>query len=144
MLTIQEMQFVTSSRIDFAHPRAQGQFQAMQDELDTIWRNDRSNTRFVVFEVYRNPFRQRYLKAYAKTSKADAFESAHQYGLAADFVPKIEIAPGKWSYNWDDDHDYDLLKKVARKHGCDVPISWDKCHVEHPMWTELRQALSSQ
>lgn len=100
-----------------------------------------TKTLFKLFETYRDPMRQ--LEALAKrTSKAGIFESAHQLGLAADFVPYIDgneaIALGEKigervnpGWNWNSSHDWDHLTNTAKRFGL-VTISWDRPHVQHP------------
>ena len=67
-------------------------------------------------------------------TRADAWQSAHQYGLAADFVRKID---GQWSW----DGDFSVVKSVAEKYGCVVPMSWDPGHVESLDWRDLKKHL---
>lgn len=109
----------------------------------------RTKTRFEIFETYRDPVRQASLLGKG-TSKAGPFQSAHQFGLACDIVPHLDnreanelasrigeaVFPG-WS--WHSSHDYSFLAKAAEEHGLTVPISWDRCHVEHPKWREFRK-----
>ena len=91
---------------------------------------------FEPFETYRTPMRQNTLLA-GRSSFASAYRSAHQFGLAVDFVPVVN---GKWT--WDVEvHWWNKLKGLARKHGLDCPITWDKCHVEHPVFDQVRRAM---
>ena len=76
----------------------------------------RTKTRFEVFETFRDPIRQADLLKKG-ASKAGPFQSAHQFGLAVDFVPYLtseealalgtrigeRVLPG-WS--WHSSHDY--------------------------------------
>ena len=48
----------------------------------------RTKTRFEIFETFRTPMRQRDLFKKG-ASEAGPFQSAHQFGLAVDFVPHI-------------------------------------------------------
>lgn len=111
----------------------------------------RTKTRFEVFETYRDPIRQRDMFAKG-VSKAGPFQSAHQFGLAVDFVPFVspdEAArlskltgerhfPG---WNWHSSHDYSFLAASAKLFKLAVPITWDLCHVEHPNWQKLRESF---
>ena len=111
----------------------------------------RTKTRFEIFESYRTPMRQRDLLKKG-VSKAGAFQSAHQFGLAMDFVPHLSpeeatrlseltgerVFPG---WNWHSSHDYGFLAKSATSFKLSVPITWDPCHVEHPNWPQLRAAF---
>ena len=111
----------------------------------------RTKTRFEIFETYRTPMRQRDLIKKG-VSKAGPFQSAHQFGLAADFVPHLSpeeahrlsdltgerVFPG---WNWHSSHDYRFLATSAQLFKLTVPIAWDPCHVEHPNFTKLREAF---
>lgn len=92
---------------------------------------------FLPFEAYRPPERQDFLFFEEKTTKARKWTSAHQYGLAVDFVPYIN---GQWIWDVPDDY-WTYLERCARAHGLAIPIVWDKGHVEHPAWIEVRAAL---
>ena len=89
---------------------------------------------FLPFEGYRAPERQIQLQA-EKRSWVGPWKSAHQWGLAVDFVPKIN---GKWS--WDAPEEaWSLLKVRAIRCGLSVPIEKDKVHVEaRDLWFKLR------
>lgn len=93
------------------------------------------------FEGYRSPMRQNYLFSLGtKITKARAWQSAHQYGLAVDFAGlRIEndlIVPNSWS--WDVNESlWPKLKREAALSGLDIPIQWDRGHVIHPVVTKL-------
>ena len=89
---------------------------------------------FHLFMTHRSPQRQHELFMQGGVTRADAWQSAHQCGLAADFARQID---GKWSW----DGDFSIVKSVAEKYGCLVPMSWDAGHVESPDWRELRKHL---
>lgn len=102
-----------------------------------------SRYRFEPFEGFRNPARQNYLFAVSKTTKARPWQSAHQYGLAVDFACRRIVkdhAPGEGWY-WLDDAPWGQLKSLARGEGLDIPIAWDKGHVEHPIWNKIKAYL---
>ena len=61
---------------------------------------------FELFTTHRTPDKQHDLFMRGGVTRADAWQSAHQYGLAADFVRKID---GQWSW----DGDFSLVKSVA-------------------------------
>lgn len=106
-----------------------------------------TKTNFKLFESYRHPIRQNDLLAKG-TSKARQFTSAHQLGLAGDWVPYLStveaealserigerVFPG---WNWHSSHDWLFLRKCAQQVGLDVPMNWDRAHVEHPDWPKL-------
>jgi len=89
---------------------------------------------FELFTTHRTPEQQHDLFMRGGITRADAWQSAHQYGLAADFVRKID---GQWSW----DGDFSLVKSAAEKYGCVVPMSWDPGHVESLDWRELKKHL---
>lgn len=111
-----------------------------------------TKTSFEIFETYRNPMRQKELIAKGVT-KAGPYESAHQFGLAVDFVPVIDstaaarlseltgerVFPG---WNWHSSHDWEYLTKVAKRFGL-VTIDWDKSHLQHPHWYDILHKLKS-
>lgn len=116
------------------HPHAIKQFENMYQDLKSRFAARSTLTEFRVFETYRSPVRQQELWARRpKVTRAQAWQSAHQVGLAVDFVPWHN---GRWS--WSEKHNYDLLKEVAEAHGLRVPMVWDRCHVEHPNWRDWR------
>lgn len=93
-------------------------------------------TPFRVFECWRSPARQRELLQLKRT-KAGPWRSAHQYGLAVDFVPFID---GAWT--WEVGRPtWDLLRLEARAVGLLCELDWDRAHVEHPAFAELRKAM---
>lgn len=121
---------------DCLHPELRHVFVGLSERLLIAYHSGETKTRFEFFEGYRSPERQDYLFSITKTTKARPWQSAHQYGLAADFVPRHN---GRWS--WDGHHDYEFLKKAAREFGMDVPIAWDLCHVEHrAMFRDMKLA----
>ena len=106
-----------------------------------------TKTNFQLFESYRHPGRQ--FEVFSKgTSKARPYTSAHQLGLAGDWVPYLSpveaealaerigerVLPG---WNWHSSHDWLFLRKCAQQVGLDVPMNWDRAHVEHPDWPKL-------
>jgi hypothetical protein len=94
----------------------------------------RRETRFRLFETYRDPAAQEAAFT-AGTSKARAFQSAHQFGLAADFVP---YGPKGWEWPHADAEEWNFLRRAAREFGLNNGIHWDRPHVEHPMWPRVR------
>ena len=108
----------------------------------TITRNGETfQCSFEPFEGLRLPDRQDYLRTVMKTTKAGPWQSAHQYGLAVDFAVVSYLRRGKTIWSWDDDAPWGDLRDLARTYALDIPISWDKGHVQHPMFDEMRIAL---
>ena len=122
------------------HPRAQASFRALEKRLQDAFVNGDTKTWFRLFEGYRSPQRQNLLANGTKpVTKAQPWASAHQFGLAADFVPWDPDRPGHW--HWSDDADWPLLKREANRLGLVNNISWDKVHVEHPLFQYVRDQL---
>lgn len=92
--------------------------------------------RFEFFEGYRSPERQNYLFAIGKTTKARPWQSAHQYGLAADFAVRIMEGHRAGEWAWPHDAPWGSLKALAAIHGLDIPIKWDKGHIQHPAFAK--------
>ncbi len=114
--------------LDNLHPVVRQKVKTLIDKLA------HENIPLRLFEGYRNPERQHQLFSQGRTSpgprvtKADAWQSYHQYGVACDFVLYID---GKWSWNTGPK----FKKYWARYHelGAEVglkPISWEKPHLE--------------
>lgn len=94
---------------------------------------------FEAFEGLRLPERQYHLFARTKNTKAGPWQSSHQYGLAVDFACRAIDQMGRASgWHWPEQADWDWLKRQARRNGLDIPIKWDRGHVEHPLWRTIR------
>lgn len=119
------------------HPIAVKAFRSLEADLASASVYDGRGYRFRVFETYRTPQRQK-LVLDNGTSRARMFQSAHQFGLAVDFVPWNEERTWHWDIPIED---WSILKGKAIAHGLDVPLSWDKAHVEHPLWNRVRIAM---
>ena len=121
---------------DSLHPIARGPFIALANDLHFRWSTGLLGVWFRPFELVRSPERQLAVFKDGK-SKARPWESAHQYGLAVDFVPFVR---GKFSWavsskDWDD------LRNAAHARGLLNDIAWDRAHVEHPAFARVREAL---
>lgn len=142
------------------HPIARTQFQELADFLTQRAVNAaEAGQRVAWFRPhmgYRSPgvqaelYAQGRTKTGAKVTNARAWQSAHQFGLAVDFVPWSPVGIGpltKWDdtvkgrFFWDDNADWTALKGAAQRFGLDCPIKWDRPHVEHPQWNVLREAI---
>lgn len=134
---------------ELIHPKALVHFQRLEQDLLRAVLAGECAIWFRPFEGYRPPERQ--LAVFqAGTSKARPFQSAHQYGLAVDFVPFIpktnlardtnfDRVSGNWS--WDDNHPWAFLDRVVERNGLLRPIEWDRPHVEHPLWHRVKGYL---
>lgn len=83
-----------------------------------------------LFEGFRSPERQNYLYASGRTregnivTRARAWQSLHQYGIAADLAFKWN---GKWAWNKDDP--WDKVHAVFHKHKFET-LAFEKAHVQ--------------
>lgn len=115
----------------------------------------RQGLRFKVFEAYRQPDRQTYLHAQgrtrsgAKVTNADAWQSIHNYGMAADVVLDV-TGVNPWETGRVDGKDYSRdwtkMRRIAVDKGLHVLTdregrAWDLPHVEYPGtgWRELQR-----
>jgi len=119
-------------------PICRPKFEKLADILLRDFRDKKTRSKFRVFETYRSPMRQDYLFEQTKSTKARAWQSAHQFGLAADFVPVDEV--GFWS--WHDTEDWNWLGQRARDCGLSQPITWDRPHICAPEWTGVNEAMT--
>lgn len=115
------------SSLLYLAPVAASAFKALADDLAR-------DTPFLPFETFRSPEDQQDAKARG-TSKAGPMQSAHQFGLAVDFVPFID---GNWTWHVSEVL-WDTLTMRAEAHGLSTPIAWDRAHVEHPAWKLVRR-----
>lgn len=131
---------IRCTEIEWLHPLAVSAFSRLCTELERDFVMGNCPVAFRVFETYRTPQRQAYLFRRGST-KAMAFRSAHQFGLAVDMVP--------WSvdrgYHWDPPSlAWDRLRRIATTVGLKNEIPWDRAHVEHPLWDKVRPVLLYQ
>lgn len=120
---------------DWLHPIARPKFIQLAAQLRKDYDDGRVGHDFRIFETFRSPARQEYVNRKGN-SKAQAFRSAHQYGLAVDFVPYL-VGRG---YYWDCDA-WDHLRRRAHEAGFLNDIPWDRAHVEHPLWKEIQTVM---
>lgn len=92
-----------------------------------------------LYETVRTPFRQAALYAKGRTSpgpkatKAQPWESAHQYGLAADMVFKVD---DKWTWEEPEEGAWKLYGELAIKHGLEQ-LDFEKPHIQLPNWRKI-------
>ena len=116
-----------------------------QKATDLLARLKAENLPFRIFEGFRTPQRQHYLyeqgrtRAGAIVTGARAWESHHQYGVAADFVL---FENGQWSWNdsgtrraW-----WQRLHVLGREVGLE-PLSWELPHLQ--LQNQSRRALET-
>lgn len=125
------------TELSHLHPVVRKGVKAIQKKLDD------ENIPMRVFEALRSPQRQQSLYNQGRTTpgdrvtNAEAWESYHQYGMAADFV---RFENNKW--NWNDKTsqqraDWARFHEIARENGLE-PLSWEMPHVQI-MGVELTQ-----
>ena len=123
---------------DLIHPACRAKFIALADCLVQDKIAGRTRSEFRAFETYRSPARQLELyKQRPPVTQAPPWTSAHQYGLAVDFVAWSEKG---WS--WANSEDWDHLDKRAFEYGLLRPISWDRPHIESPLWRAVQATLA--
>ena len=134
--------------VSLLHPKLALIVPSLHQKLIAGYETGLTKTRFEIFETYRDPIRQRDLLKKGAT-KAGVFQSAHCVGLAVDFVPYIDAQQALnlgdltgekvlTGWSWHSSHDYAFLKRTAESFGLEVPISWDRVHVQSPQWQKIR------
>jgi hypothetical protein len=123
---------------EFLHPTVRVQFINLGQRLQLAYERGETDKRFMVFETYRSPMRQAELMAKGRVTKAPPWSSAHQFGLAADFAG-VDV-DGKWTWALSND-ELDFLKERAEEYGLMVPMAWDPCHVQSPLWSKVFKAM---
>ena len=113
-----------------------------------------TKTQFAIFETYRTPLRQLQLfNSPKKVTKAPPWSSAHQYGLAVDFVPIVRVPVAgvngyKTEFSWANEHDWTFLYDKAVQCGLFMPyFAWDKVHVQAhsaKAWEALLPRIDAQ
>lgn len=102
--------------------------------LDDLMFTHGGTSGFRLFEGYRSPGRQAELfRQHPKVTKAKAWQSAHQFGLAVDYV----WWTGK-EWSWDDGHNWAYLASAAEAVGLAAPIKWDRPHIQHPEYEVMK------
>lgn len=124
--------------ISLAHPHFGCQLWKLVQACEAAYSSGQAKYRWRVFELYRHPDRQDYL-LHQGTTKAGAWHSAHQFGLAADFA--VWTPAETWS--WPDQTTYSELHALGRSHGMTFPIQWDPGHCESPHWPSLKNSFFS-
>jgi peptidoglycan LD-endopeptidase CwlK len=117
-----------SVELAFLHPDIRESVRAIQRQVNG------EGFPFEIFEAYRSPQRQSSLYAQGRNrpgnvvTKARPWTSYHQYGLAVDFVLKIN---GNWSWNDTGPNAaaWRRLHEVGRAHGME-PLSWETPHLQ--------------
>lgn len=120
------------------HPMMQDRVWALINDLNNALASGEIATSILPFETYRDPIRQNWLKDnQPKTTRAGAWHSAHQYGMAVDFCGWKSATEPTWSLP---ETEWEVLKRLAGAHGLQAPIAWDRGHIELPEWQKLKPA----
>jgi peptidoglycan LD-endopeptidase CwlK len=114
--------------LDHLHTVLRGKVQVLLNKLSE------EGIPFLVFEGFRTPQRQNSLYAQGRTTggnkvtNAEAWESYHQYGLAADFVI---YQNNKWSWDTSDGRSrwWDRLDELGKELGLEG-LGWEKPHLQ--------------
>lgn len=120
------------------HPICRPMFERLTADLEEAWRNEKTLTFFKPYEGLRSPIKQlELLNVRPALTHVVPWHSAHQYGMAVDFVAWKGDA---WSFS--EDHDYEFLRLAAENAGLTRPMVWDKSHIEWGGWLDLTKALA--
>lgn len=115
------------------HPKWSCQLWQFVQALEQAYTAGELKLHWKLFELYRHPDRQDWLLRQG-TTRAAAWYSPHQYGLAADFVV-YDAGTWKWP---DDKEPYAELHALGHKHGILFPLPvWDPGHAEAAYWSQL-------
>lgn len=135
--------------IGLLHPKLSAIATSLSQDLIRSYQAGRTEFRFEVFETFRSPARQIRLKREG-TSKAGPWQSAHQFGLAIDFVPYLSqaeaVALGKpvgWYWPPIEDGCWTFLDNRAKTFGVSRTIAWDGPHIEHPLFEEMMEVMKA-
>lgn len=126
--------------MNLLHPKFKGQFIALEKALISAHEAHVTETLFKVFETFRSFERQEHLFSIG-TTKARGGQSAHNFGLAVDFVPFVNDGRNG-TYSWSSHHDWKFLKDMAAQHGLSNQswsLRWDKPHVQVAGWRQWKE-----
>jgi peptidoglycan L-alanyl-D-glutamate endopeptidase CwlK len=111
-----------SSQLAYLHPLLRDKVPALEGAIAT------AGLPLRLFESYRSPFRQRELYA-ARKSRARAWESFHQYGLAVDYVFWVN---GDWSWQEPAPGYWKIWRGIIEDQGLRA-LSFEEPHAEMPV-----------
>lgn len=123
------------------HPKVRDSFKLLTTRLHERWETGGTPTLFKPFEGFRTNERQEHLFRVEKSTKARAWQSAHNYGLAVDYVALRDPSAVADTWDWSNHHDWATLKEIATAVGLLAPIGWDKPHICHPIWFGVKGHL---
>jgi peptidoglycan L-alanyl-D-glutamate endopeptidase CwlK len=127
-----------TSSLDFLHPIVRSAAQNTIAELAS------EGIGFKIFESYRTPERQAFLRAKSpKVTNAGPWQSMHQYGLAVDLIIDTD-GVNPWSTKGECRQWWDLMHESGRRYGLE-PIRGELPHMQLPgSGTCTRQHSDSQ
>lgn len=131
------MRMIGNVDFDRLHPKVRQPFELLSLRLEDEWRAGNTPYWIRPFEGFRDPDKQIELLR-EKRTKAGPWQSAHNYGLAVDFVPFID---GEYRWPRADHECWDFLRALCVNRGLINSIDWDRPHVEHPIWHQVRAYL---
>lgn len=138
------MSEITNSLRDL-HPIALPAFVRLHYRLQDAFDTGKINQMFLPFESYRSPARQNELLSNGKgVTRAGAWQSAHQFGLAVDFVPFLTRSGRRNGWDWGHDNQWGVLAQLAKAEGLLAPYDWDKAHIVHPLWKKVQKLFNDE
>ena len=96
---------------------------------------------WALYEGYRSPEDQHYLFTETRNTHADAWHSAHQFGMAVDIVgtpPDAGGHPTLGGWSWSKLNPWPEMHFHAHKCGLTSPLAWDQAHIELGAWQTFR------
>lgn len=132
-------QTARTADMNLLHPRCRDDFMLLMRDLTKGFEEREVKVWFRPFETYRHPMRQ--LEALRnKTSRAGMYSSAHQFGLAVDFVAWDN---GRWHWPPAEDASWTYLRQRSIARGLRNELDWDRAHVEARYWEDWHSCLKS-
>lgn len=123
------------------HPICQQAFRKLADHLKRAYQEGRTTTYFAPFEGLRTPIKQEELfRQRPPVTHVGAWHSAHNYGMAVDFV--AVNSAGQWS--WSEKHDWNFLRASAIQFGLRNHLDWDRAHVEAIAWSRVAALIKAE
>lgn len=126
----------TPFSFDDLNEKAAPHFRVLAHRLELAHNAGRTQSLLKPFEGFRS-LKHQQAAFERKTSKDRPWQSAHQYGLAVDFVPYHPVT--KWHWPSADHPDWGELRAIARNLGLHCELDWDRPHVEHPIWHQIKR-----
>lgn len=127
---------------DDLNPNAEAVFRRLAHQLVDAYGTGRTKHLLKPFEGFRSLERQKEMIR-TGVSKAAPWQSAHQYGLAVDYVCLKDAGnPNSWFWPDANHPDWAVLGELATNLGLLRDIAWDKPHVEHPIFRVIKRHVA--